>query len=159
RRRGTRATVLEFLCCNRVGPRPGSTDNQENWRATAATFARPRRTLHHFQTSRSRSQSENAPGESRVFRNEPIAVRDEERPVHPTSRAERTRESCEHRALSGTQADRIAGERVVAAAVEVALKKCHTAEMGCAGKTSRLRVSRARAMPARRTSGDNRAPK
>src|SRR5258705_8643793 len=154
-----RPAVREFLCCNRVGPHRGSTDSQENWRATAATFAQPRRTLHHFQTSRNQFQSGNAQGESRVFRNEPIAVPDEERPVHLTSRAERIRESCERRAASGTPADRIAGARAVAAAVEAASQKCHTAGRGCAGKKSKRRVNRARRQASRRTSGDNYGPR
>src|SRR5438094_5649387 len=109
--------------------------------------------------SRSRSQSENAQGESRVFRNELIAAPDEERSVHLTSRAERIRESYERRAASGIPAGRIEEERVVAAAVEAASQKYRTAGKGCAGKTSRLRAARARVRPARRTSGDSRAPR
>src|SRR5262245_28147216 len=154
-----RAIVREFPCCNRGDPHPGSAGNHENWRVVAELCERPARTSHLFQMNRSRSLSENAGGESRVFRNEPIAARDGERPVHPTSRAVRTRESCERRAVSGSQADRIEAERVIAAVVEAALQKCHTGETGCAGKTSRLRASRVRVMPARSTLGDNRVPK
>src|SRR6185437_6898974 len=101
-------------------------------------------------------------GESGVFRNEPIAVRDEERRAHPTSRAVRTRESCERRAASGTRADRIVAGPVAIAVVAEALQRCHTAEMGCGGKTSIRKVfaiHRARAMPGRHTSGDSREPR
>src|SRR5207244_2527244 len=108
---------------------------------------------------RSRCQSGNAPGESRAFRNEAVAVRDEEPPAHLASRAERTLESCERRAGSGTQADQTEAGRAVIAVVAEASKKYRTAGRECAGRTSRQRVNRARAMPARRTSGGNRAPR